>query len=98
MGLAAFFELGGLAGLSPAPLVVTGVVQQALIRVAEEGIEAAAVTAIGIAGSARRPPPPLELTFNRPFAATVLDASGTVPLILCWQATAPTGQQLTLPD
>jgi serpin B len=42
------------------------------IKVDEEGTEAAAVTALGMAGSAL-PPEPVKVTFNKPFTFVIKD-------------------------
>ncbi|MGP3970199.1 serpin family protein [Streptomyces sp. 6N223] len=78
--------------LSPEPLLISQVVQECVLKVAEQGVEAAAVTAIAMrAGSAVRPrihP----VAFDRPFGVVVLDGGGTVPLFTAWQASAPQGE------
>jgi serine protease inhibitor len=68
-------------------------VQECVLKVAEEGVEAAAVTAIAMApaGAALRPPRIHYVRFDRPFGVVVLDGSGSVPLFTAWQATAPRG-------
>ncbi|CAM5371021.1 hypothetical protein SCYAM73S_08032 [Streptomyces cyaneofuscatus] len=38
------------SGLSPRPLLISDVVQEAVLKVAEEGVEAAAVTVVAVAG------------------------------------------------
>ncbi|HMA47198.1 MAG TPA: serpin family protein [Frankiaceae bacterium] len=87
------------SGLSAARPFVAQVVQEALVRVAEKGVEAAAVTALGMRAAAvtdrrRR----VVVAFDRPFAVAVLDASGRVPLVVGWQATVPKGRQPRLDD
>jgi serpin B len=76
--------------LSPEPLSVGGVVQECVLRVAERGVEAAAVTAVmyRMVG-AYRPKRVHTVRFDRPFGVVVLDGSGTVPLFTAWQASAP---------
>ncbi|MFF0742566.1 serpin family protein [Streptomyces sp. NPDC004111] len=84
-------DLADFSGMSPEPLAVSRVVQEAVLKVAEEGVEAAAVSAVMMApGSA--PPPPRRtetIRFDRPFGIVVLDASGEVPLFIAWQEGAP---------
>ncbi|MEO3752966.1 serpin family protein [Streptomyces sp. B6B3] len=76
--------------LSPEPLRISEVVQECVLRVAERGVEAAAVTAVAMrAGSAYRPRRVHAVRFDRPFGVVVLDGSGTVPLFTAWQASAP---------
>ncbi|GAB2608419.1 hypothetical protein GCM10027168_46790 [Streptomyces capparidis] len=78
--------------LSPEPLRIDQVVQEAVLTVAEEGVEAAAVTMVPMAaGSAPVRRRYLTLSFDRPFGIVVLDGTGTVPLFAAWQATAPNG-------
>ncbi|MDI2129694.1 serpin family protein [Yinghuangia seranimata] len=78
-------------GISSEQLYIDAVAQESLLRVAEEGVEAAAVSAIAMApaGLVRPPENRLELTFDRPFACAVLDASGAVPLFAGYQAAVP---------
>ncbi|MGW7411670.1 serpin family protein [Streptomyces sp. NPDC054863] len=79
------------SGMSPEPLAVSRVVQEAVIKVAEEGVEAAAVTVVPMAAGAAPPPRRTEtIRFERPFGIVVLDASGEVPLFIAWQEGAPT--------
>ncbi|NUU25859.1 MAG: hypothetical protein HOV68_30790, partial [Streptomycetaceae bacterium] len=76
--------------LSADHLFIDRVDQEALIRVDEEGVEAAAVTELRMQPTSYTPPgPTLQLTFDRPFACAVMDASGTVPLFSAYQATVP---------
>ncbi|MGA6169597.1 serpin family protein [Streptomyces sp. NPDC012600] len=89
--LLATSDAADFSGLSPVPLAVSAVVQEAVLKVAEEGVEAVAVTAVALRfGSA--PPQPrrvLELAFDRPFGIVVLPADGEVPLFTAWQAGTP---------
>ncbi|MGP4114055.1 serpin family protein [Streptomyces sp. 4N509B] len=82
-----------LSGLSPERLMVSQVVQECVLKVAEEGVEAAAVTAVTArAGSALlRPPRVHQVRFDRPFGVVLLDGEGAVPLFTAWQASAPVG-------
>ncbi|MGW0029698.1 serpin family protein [Streptomyces sp. NPDC003314] len=79
------------SGLSPEDLYVDEVVQEALVEVAEEGVEAAAVTQVRMARSAA--PPRHErverIAFDRPFGVVVLDAEGELPLFTGWRRSAP---------
>ncbi|MCF2527523.1 serpin family protein [Yinghuangia soli] len=84
-------DFGGLAeGGADEEFFVDRVGQETLLRVAEEGVEAAAATWVATRGGAPAAPPSfLELVYDRPFACAVMDASGTVPLFAAYQATAP---------
>ncbi|MCT4352908.1 serine protease [Streptomyces sp. Je 1-79] len=79
------------SALSPHPLSVSRVVQEALVTVAEEGVEAAAVTAVTMSRGAAPPRRRIveEIAFDRPFGVVVLDATGEVPLFAGWQSSAP---------
>ncbi|MEV6355778.1 serpin family protein [Streptomyces hydrogenans] len=74
------------SGLSPEPLFVSRVVQEAVVEVAEQGVEAAAVTQVTMTRSAARPRPVERVAFDRPFGVVVLDAEGEVPLFAGWHA------------
>ena len=53
-------------------------IHKTYIKVDEEGTEAAAVTALGMAGSAM-PPEPIEVKFNKPFTFVIRDdANGEI--------------------
>ncbi|MFI1468956.1 serpin family protein [Streptomyces wuyuanensis] len=85
--------LADFSALSPEPLAISMVVQEAVLRIAELGVEAAAVTAVlARAGGAPRPVRTLRLAYDRPFGIVVLDASGRLPLFAAWQSTAPAGE------
>lgn len=75
--------------LSPEPLKVSQAVQEAVVDVDEEGVRAAAVTAMALlraAAAPSRPPTVVEVRFDRPFAfALVAEASG-LPLFAGWVA------------
>ncbi|MFG2208218.1 serpin family protein [Streptomyces sp. NPDC048638] len=77
--------------MSPEPLTIDKVVQECLVRVAEKGVEAAAVTMVPMGNPGGRPRPRRihRIAFDRPFGLVVLDGSGEVPLFTAWQATAP---------
>ncbi|MFI2455631.1 serpin family protein [Streptomyces sp. NPDC019539] len=84
--------LADFSALSPEPLAISMVVQEAVLTIAELGVEAAAVTAVlARAGGAPRPVRTLRLAYDRPFGIVVLDASGRLPLFAAWQSTAPAG-------
>ncbi|MFD7750159.1 serpin family protein [Streptomyces sp. NPDC059698] len=81
------------SGLSPEPLRISDVVQEAVLKIAEEGVEAAAVTVVAMprAGSAPRPERVEHIAFDRPFGIVVLAGADDVPLFTAWQADAPVG-------
>ncbi|WP_329032899.1 serine protease [Streptomyces sp. NBC_01725] len=80
------------SALSPEPLKIEKVVQEAVVKVAELGVEAAAVTVIMMrAAGMSRPPRVVPIAFDRPFGVVVLDGTGEVPLFTAWQASAPRG-------
>ncbi|MYW06637.1 serpin family protein [Streptomyces sp. SID3343] len=87
---AAFTEKADFGAMTDARVRIRQVVQESLIRIAEEGVEAAAVTTIEIAWMSATPDPPQRsVRFDRPFGCAVMDASGYVPLFAGYQATAP---------
>ncbi|MFI0984932.1 serpin family protein [Streptomyces exfoliatus] len=79
------------SGLSPADLYIAKVVQEAVVEVAEEGVEAAAVTQVTMPRSAAPPRHEVveRIAFDRPFGVVVLDGSGEVPLFTGWRRSAP---------
>lgn len=76
-------------GLTEVPAHLERVVQESLLRVAEQGVEAAAVTTIRLTMDVAQEPPRRQVCFDRPFACVVMDASGYVPLFAAYQATTP---------
>ncbi|ALU93579.1 serine protease [Streptomyces globisporus C-1027] len=78
------------SGLSPESLRVSDVIQEAVLKIAEEGVEAAAVTVVAApAGAAPRPQRLHHIAFDRPFGIVVLAGADDVPLFTAWQADAP---------
>ncbi|WP_405391137.1 serine protease [Streptomyces sp. NBC_01102] len=78
------------SGLSPRRLHVSAVVQEAVLKIAEEGVKAAAVTVVTMRGrAAPRPQVVRHIAFDRPFGVVVLDGTSDVPLFAGWQADAP---------
>ncbi|WP_455680306.1 serpin family protein [Streptomyces parvus] len=79
------------SGLSPEPLLVSDVIQEAVLKIAEEGVEAAAVTVVAMApaGAAPRPQRVRHIAFDRPFGVVVLAGTDDVPLFTAWQADTP---------
>ncbi|MCX5201518.1 serine protease [Streptomyces sp. NBC_00237] len=86
-------EDADFSGMSPEPLAVSRVVQEAVLKVAEEGVEAAAVSVVLMEPGGA--PPALRRTevvrFERPFGVVVLDGAGELPLFIAWQEGAPKG-------
>ncbi|WP_083537201.1 MULTISPECIES: serpin family protein [unclassified Paenibacillus] len=73
LGLKEAFEAGRaqFAGISAAPLHMDQVLHKTYLDVNEKGTEAAAVTAIGMAGSAPVQKEPVRMTVNRPFIVAI---------------------------
>ena len=75
-------DLSGISG-PPHQLYATELVHQAVISVDDKGTEAAAATAMAMAGSAAEPQePPLDVTVDRPFFYVVHDTVTGAPLFL----------------
>ncbi|MFH9762762.1 serpin family protein [Streptomyces anulatus] len=86
----ALTDAADFSGLSRAPLAISDVVQEAVLKIAEEGVEAAAVTVVAMrAGSAPRPQRVHHIAFDRPFGVVVLAGTEDTPLFTAWQAEAP---------
>ncbi|WP_030208426.1 serpin family protein [Streptomyces bikiniensis] len=83
------------SGLSPAGLFIDKVVQEAVVEVAEEGVEAAAATQVRMARSAAAPRPEAveRIAFDRPFGVVVLDSEGELPLFAGWRSSAPSAEK-----
>ncbi|MFJ1924171.1 serpin family protein [Streptomyces sp. NPDC088131] len=83
-------EAADFGWLSPEPLRISQVVQEAVVKVAEAGVEAAAVTVVAAPGGAAPVPRRvLRIAFDRPFGIVVLDGGGELPLFTGWQADTP---------
>jgi hypothetical protein len=80
---------GARNGMPPEALAIGDVVREAVVRVAEKGVQAASVTAATMRAPAFVRARVERIAFDRPFGAVVLDASGEVPLLIAWQARAP---------
>ncbi len=88
--LATSDEAADFSGLSPERLFVSDVIQEAVLKIAEEGVEAAAVTVVAApAGAAPRPQRVHHIAFDRPFGIVVLAGADDVPLFTAWQAETP---------
>lgn len=72
---------GGFGGISDEPLLITQLTQQGVLTVDEEGTVAAAVTEMGMAGSAE-PDPSVTLTVDRPYLVRIADGRTGWPLFL----------------
>ncbi|WP_455678939.1 serpin family protein [Streptomyces brevispora] len=78
------------AWMSPERLRISQVVQETVVKVAEEGVRAAAVTVLAAPGSVAPGPQRFRhIAFGHPFGIVVLDGSGEVPLF--------TGRQEDIP-
>ncbi|MFD3725382.1 serpin family protein [Streptomyces sp. NPDC058671] len=89
LGLARALRPGAdFSGLSEADLFIAKVVQEAVVEIAEEGVEAAAVTQVTMTRSAARPRRQVvePIAFDRPFGVVVLDGTGEMPLFVGWRA------------
>lgn len=73
---AAFGGTANFTGIADSTLFITKVVQKAFIGVDEKGTEAAAATALAMAGAV--PAQPITLTFDRPFLFFIQDKTGLV--------------------
>ncbi|MBM7438702.1 serpin family protein [Streptomyces sp. HB132] len=80
------------SGLSPVRLHISEAVQEAVVRIGEKGVEAAAVTVVATRAAAPRPRAVRHIAFDRPFGVVVLDGASDVPLFAGWQADAPRGE------
>jgi serine protease inhibitor len=89
MGVRRVFTDGAELGrLSPEPLALDQARQVARVEVDEEGVKAAAVTALAMRAGAMVAPDPvvMELRFDRPFAFALLDPELDLPLFAGWLA------------
>ncbi|MFB7515323.1 serpin family protein [Streptomyces sp. NPDC056144] len=79
------------SGISAADTYIAKVLQEAVVEVAEEGVEAAAVTQVVMTRSAAAPRPRTveRIAFDRPFGVVVVDGTGEVPLFVGWRRSAP---------
>jgi serpin B len=82
---AAFTPSADFSGISENdPLWISSVIHQAVVKVDEEGTEAAAATAVVAAGAEKRPErkPPVEFKVDHPFLYVIRDVSTGVCLFL----------------
>ena len=66
-----------------ASLMITNVLQKAVITIDEEGMEAAAATAV-VVGEASAPVIPNELILDAPFLFVAYETATLAPLVLGW--------------
>ena len=80
----AFGDDADFGGITDAePLRIGAVVHKAYIDVDEHGTEAAAATAVVMAGMAAfRAPPPVTMVVDRPFLFAIIDTATSLPLFL----------------
>jgi serpin B len=76
-------KLADFKGLCAAPpdgsnLYISDVIQKAMMEVAENGVEAAAATAVLVAGTSAATTPPPSVTFDHPFLVSIVDSSGAI--------------------
>lgn len=76
LGMTAAFGAADFSGIADTALSISKVVQKAFIGVDEKGTEAAAATAVAMAGAV--PTPPTPVTFDRPFLFFIQDKTGLV--------------------
>lgn len=82
---AAFTPSADFSGIAENdPLWISAVIHEALVKVDEEGTEAAAATAVVAAGAAERPAskPPVEFKVDHPFLYAIRDAKTGAILFL----------------
>ncbi|MEU5216378.1 serpin family protein [Streptomyces sp. NPDC020807] len=79
------------SGISAVATYVARVLQEAVVEVGEEGVEAAAVTQVVMTRSAAAPRPRVveRIAFDRPFGVVVVDGTGGVPLFVGWRRGTP---------
>lgn len=83
--------LADFSGMSPEPLRVDRLIQESVLRIDEEGVQAQAVTQVwkrrlgrGLGGERTR-----HIAFDRPFGLVVFAGSTGLPLFTAWQGSAP---------
>ncbi|MET9374814.1 serpin family protein [Streptomyces sp. NPDC002992] len=91
VGLATRAEADFTGLAAERPLWISAAVQEAVVQVAEEGVEAAAVTVVAMTRGGAPPRHELiaRVAFDRPFGVVVLDGSGEVPLFAGRQSSVP---------
>lgn len=79
----AFTDAADFSGISDTSLLISDVIQEAVLTVDENGLEAAAATA-AIAGATSAPAEPRTLVLDSPFLLVVFERSTLAPLVLGW--------------
>jgi serpin B len=69
-------EFQGMCASPGAPLYIADVLQKTMMSVEENGVEAAAATAVILLGGAPQTPTPVNL--NKPFVVAIVDESGAI--------------------
>jgi serpin B len=69
-------EFQGMSTTPSANLYVSDVLQKTMIGVSEQGVEAAAATAVILSGGAPQTPTPV--TLDKPFVMAIVDGSGAI--------------------
>lgn len=69
----AFQKTAEFSGITPGPLWISAILQQAVVEVNEEGTEAAAFTGIPMTGGLDTRPKPFEMIVDRPFFFLIHD-------------------------
>jgi serine protease inhibitor len=82
MGVAFNQQDADFTGLSPQACCIGFVQQAATLQVGENGTVGAAAAAVGIAASAMIAPPPITITFNRPYLLLITAKATGEPLFL----------------
>jgi serine protease inhibitor len=82
MGVAFNQQDADFTGLSPQACCIGFVQQAATLQVGEKGTVGAAAAAVGIAASAMIAPPPITITFNRPYLLLITAKATGEPLFL----------------
>ncbi|MEU5689184.1 serpin family protein [Streptomyces venezuelae] len=86
----AMSDAADFSGMSSERLAISQVVQEAVVRVAELGVEGVAVTAVPMRpGGAYVPRRAEHISFDRPFGVVVLAGAEEVPLFAAWQGGCP---------
>lgn len=84
MGMTAPFEDADFSGITEGTdLVVETVVQKAVLTIDEEGMEAAAATAVGVGATAAELEPK-ELVLDSPFVLVAYHRDSHAPLVMSW--------------
>lgn len=71
-----------LSGISDTPLFVSDGIQKAVIDVNEDGVSAAAATALLVEATSAPPEPIATITVDRPYLYLIYDAKTNVPLFI----------------